>query len=332
MYGERGVGKTSLANVMAEVLMQQNVHLRAVMMNCAVADDFAGLWGSVFERLDINGAMEMTPEGVRRTLEQLPIRTLIVIDELDRLDDDEALTQLADTVKTLSDHSVVATLLLIGVADSVDDLIGEHQSIERALTQILIPKMSPDELKEIVDKGLEELSMTIEPEARDRIALLSEGLPSYTHLLALHATHWAVADDRAEVGAADVERAIGAAVQKAQQSIKSAYQKATRSPRPGNLFAHVLTACALAIKDDLGYFTAGAVRAPMKRITGKDYDIPAFAPHLNAFTTKERGAVLECTGERRRRFYRFEDPMLKPYAILTALSRGLIAEDQINGR
>ncbi|HXA27476.1 MAG TPA: ATP-binding protein [Candidatus Angelobacter sp.] len=331
MYGERGVGKTSVANVMAEVLMQQNVHLRCVMVNCAVADDFAGLWGSIFERLDLTGTMEMTPEGVRRAIENVTARNLIVIDELDRLEDEAALTQLADTIKTLSDHSVLSTLMLIGVADSVDQLLGAHQSIERALTQVLMPRMSIDELKEIVDKGLNQLGMTIDRAAKDRVAMLSEGLPSYTHLLALHATSWAVADDRSHVEDSDVEHAIGAAVQKAQQSIKSAYQKATRSPRPGNLFTHVLTACALAPKDDLGYFTAGSVRAPMKRITNRDYDIPAFAAHLNAFTTDERGAVLRCTGEQRRHFYRFEDPMLQPYAILTALAKGLITEQQLKG-
>jgi len=330
LYGERGVGKTSLANVMAEILMEQNVHLAVVMVNCAVADDFGAMWGNVFERLDVKGGVEMSPEGIRSVLEKLTTRTLIVIDEVDRLHDRDAFSQLADTIKTLSDHSVVATLLLVGVADSVDDLIGEHQSIERALTQVLMPRMSIEELMEIVDKGLDQLHMTIQPTAKTRIARLSEGLPSYTHLLALHATQWAIADDRTEVGSNDVERAVNAAVQKAQQSIKSAYQKATRSPRPDNLFAHVLTACALARKDDLGYFSAGAVRKPMKLITQRSYDIPAFAPHLKAFTTPERASVLKRAGERRRYFYRFENPMLQPYVILTALSKGLLTESELD--
>jgi hypothetical protein len=119
------------------------------------------------------------------------------------------------------------------------------------------------------------------------------------------------------------------AVKKAQQTIKSAYQKATRSPRPDNLFTHVLTACALARKDDLGYFSAGAVRKPMKLITQRSYDIPAFSRHLKAFTTPQRASVLKQIGERRKYFYRFEDPMLQPYVILTALSKDLITEAEL---
>ena len=38
--------------------------------------------------------------------------------------------------KILSDYSVRSTILVIGVAESVTELIGEHQSIERALVQI----------------------------------------------------------------------------------------------------------------------------------------------------------------------------------------------------
>ncbi len=330
LYGERGVGKTSLANVMADVLEAQNVQLRVVTVNCAMGDSFGDIWSNIFERLGTQEkAFELSPEGIRRVLEKEPGRTLVVIDEIDRLNDREAITQLADTIKTLSDHSVLTTLLMVGVADSVDELIGEHQSIERALTQVLMPRMSVEELSEIVDKGLKQLNMTIDAPAKMRIARLSEGLASYTHLLALHATQWAIADDRTVVSSSDVERAISAAVQKAQQSIKSAYQKATRSPRPDNLFAHVLTACALAPKDDLGYFAAGAVRKPMSLMTNRRYEIPAFAPHLKAFTTEERGAVLKRTGERRKYFYRFENPMLQPYVLLTALSKGLLAEAQM---
>jgi hypothetical protein len=165
--------------------------------------------------------------------------------------------------------------------------------------------------------------------AKRRIALLSEGLPHYTHLLSLHASQRAIADDRAEVQDIDVDRAIDLAVQKAQHSIRTAYEKATRTTRNDTLFEEALLAAALAPKGPLGHFTAGAVRRPMSRIIGGNAEISKFNRHLNAFTEEARGAALEKTGEPRRWFYRFSDPLLQPYVILDGLARKILDEEAV---
>jgi hypothetical protein len=134
-------------------------------------------------------------------------------------------------------------------------------------------------------------------------------------------------EDREQVTVADVEGVIGMAVEKAAHSIRSAYQKATRSARPESQYEQVLLACALAEKDELGYFTASAVREPMSQIMGRAYEIPAFARHLNQFAEPVRGCVLQKTGESRRYFYRFANPLLQPFVILSGLAHELISED-----
>jgi Cdc6-like AAA superfamily ATPase len=335
LFGERGVGKTSLANVLAEFFGGAQ-DVRSVKVNCSTNDTYRSLWANIFRELRMAEEAEKEwaggqpdPESIRYLLQRVQTRTLIVIDELDRLEDGDALSQLADTVKTLSDHSVHTTLVLVGVADSIDDLVGDHRSIERALTQIPMQRMSTEELTEILSNGLGRLGLGIDVGARDRIALLSEGLPHYTHLLALHATQRAVMDDRERVLMTDVDSAVETAVSKAQQSIRSAYQRATRSPRKESKFAEVLLACALTEKDELGYFTASSVRAPLSEILGKRVEIPAFARHLNKFTEPSRACVLQKSGEERRYFYRFGNPLLQPYVILSGLAHGVIDEDLV---
>lgn len=189
--------------------------------------------------------------------------------------------------------------------------------------------MSPQELEEIIENGLGQLHLASNPEAIGRIAQLSEGLPYYTHLLALHAAQHAIADDRSNITSDDVSAAIELAVQKVQHSIRRAYQEAIRSPQRKNLLAQVLLACALSPKDEFGFFTAASVSEPMTVIMSKPYDIPAYSRHLSQFSSDVRGYVLTKRGDPRKIIYRFEDPLLQPFVILDGLSRGLITEEKV---
>lgn len=331
LYGERGVGKTSLATVLAEYFSDSAVAtaLQPAVVNCSTDDTFASIWHNVFAELGVETPEfeAFSPESVRRRLQGLEPPALIVLDELDRLEDDDALTALADTIKTLSDHAAPTTLVLVGVARSIGELVGEHASIVRALVQIEMPRMTIPELGDILIKGCDQAGLLPRPDAIRRIAVLSEGLPHYTHLLGLHAGQRAVQDDRSEVTMADVHAAIPKAVDR--HTILSDYQRATRSSRKDALFSQVLLACALAPKNQLGLFTSGSIRDPLEVIAGRRIDIPAFSNHLSQFLEPERGAVLQREGTSRRYFYRFSDPILQPYVILNGLAAGLITDEQL---
>lgn len=353
LFGERGVGKTSLANVLSDILSDTDVRgLDSGTINCDSTDDFSSLWHKIFREIQVvvNGTSadesgddhlpelarlnewldrQVTPDDIRYFLRSFQNPTTIIIDEVDRIKDAQTTGLLADTIKNLSDHSVDTTLILVGVADSVDQLISQHQSVERSLLQVRMPRMSMDELFEILDKGLGQLGIGIDPKAKYRIAALSDGLPHYTHLLGLDATQRAILDDRDSVIMSDVDAAVGRAVEKAQQSIRSAYHKATSSPRRDTLYARVLLACALAATDDLGYFSASDVKEPMSTIMGRPYDIPAFSRHLNDFTETQHGRVLEKTGTARRFRFRFVNPMMQPYIILHGLAKGLLTLESL---
>lgn len=334
IYGERGVGKTSFANVLLEIFGEQVNKPACGLVNCDGTMSFSDLWHKVAREMHVDDGRtladllpaKVTPDDVRHLLQNIK-DTVIVLDEVDRIVDKSVTVQLADTIKNLSDHSIRTTLILVGVADSVDALIAEHISIQRNLMQIPMPGMSVQELIEVIDKGAEITKMRIEQKAKVRIATLSQGIPHYTHLLGLYAFNAAVNRGSTTVTNADVRAAVETALAKAMQSVISNYQLATTSPRKDNLYRHVMLACALADADPLGYFYAADVRDPMEVIMGRRYEIAAFSQHLNAFTEKERGPVLKRTGTKRKYRYKFVDALLKPYAVMRGLRDELIDED-----
>jgi Cdc6-like AAA superfamily ATPase len=354
IFGERGVGKTSLANCLFDFLSQAGVQsMESGTINCDASMDFSSLWHKIFRDMSIktpalqaagfsaqpeeqHSSLEalvperVTPDDVRHVLKTLPNKSMIIIDEMDRIGNkQETTTLLADTIKTLSDHSIDSTLILVGVADSVDELIHEHKSTERALAQIHMPRMSDPELIEILNKALVPAEITIDEDAKSKIVRLSKGLPHYTHLLGLHAALTAINTKRNAIIKADIIKAIEVALKEAQQSIISAYNLATTSPRE-NLYKQVLLACALVPPDELGTFSAADVRKPMSEIMKRTYDIPAFSQHLKAFCSEERGPILQRTGAKRRYRFRFINPLLQPFVIMRGINDGLIPQSALD--
>jgi Cdc6-like AAA superfamily ATPase len=335
VYGERGVGKTSFANLLSVLVAPDEGEAdpsadMSVRINCTTQDTFRTMWSKVCRELRVDPAnywqgSSPDPDDIRFMLAALPAPRLLILDEFDRVEDDESLSLMSDTIKALSDHVVPTKLVIVGVADSLDQLIGEHESVQRALEEVQMPRMKADEILELVDKGFSEAGMTISHAARFRLVRLCEGLPHYAHLLSLNAGQHALLDDRNEVEIADIDRAVENAVKR--HSLLRTYQVAIQSSRRETLYSRVLAACALADKNRLGYFTTGAVRDPLSRIMGRRYEIQAFAPHLDAFCGVTRGSILKKEGPQRRYTYRFRDPLLQPFAVFAGLAEGIFPEE-----
>jgi Cdc6-like AAA superfamily ATPase len=346
VYGERGVGKTSMAAVTTEMLMSAN-HLCA-RATCDVSDDFGSVWRKALDEIELQtttqglgfgagarqrsesasgllGGGTVTPHAVRGALEQLTQHNELVvfIDEFDRLQDPDSRVFFADTIKTLSDRVMRATVVLIGVADSVSDLIREHRSVERALAQVHMPRMTRDELAEIVTRGIESAQMTISRDAVAKITTLSQGLPHYTQLLSQLAAQAALAQRRTAVGTREVDAAVERALERAQQSVVEAYEEATADTRR-SIYPQVLLACALARENDFGLFTPADVRASLSKILGKPYKTAAFARHLEELSQESRGGVLQKQGAGRTSRFRFVNPLLQPYVAMRGVSEGVV--------
>lgn len=225
IYGERGVGKTSLANVVKPTIWAldhfekeaEQVPDRLVIKAVASSGDtFSSIWDKLFkditwtdnrptigfsprpkDRISLLEAYGVVSQGigvddVRRILTNIP-GSVFIIDEFDRAAK-ETSREFTDLIKALSDFAVESTVVLVGVSDTIDQLIADHASIGRAITQIFLRRMTPKELREILTNAEKSLSIKFSEEAANLIVHVSQGLPHYTHLIGLHSARLAAAE------------------------------------------------------------------------------------------------------------------------------------------
>lgn len=341
VYGGRGVGKTSLANTFHKPLNRPTRPVLVERINCEIGDTFDSLWRKVFRRLkytapdgsvswaDASHPEPISPDDVVAEFGSFDasLCPIIILDEFDRLQDQACKDRTADTIKALSDFTINCTVIIVGVAKSITELIASHASITRAVVEVPMSRMSRDEMEAIITVRAKRLGLTFDEEATWRITYFSAGLPFFTHAFGKHAALRAIAAERRRIKESDVFDAMHDCLEDVDYSMKESYVRATeRIYRKDNMFPQVVAACALADMDSLGRFTLSNVEKPLSTITAKPLKSPAFAFHLNELCKPERGTVLEKEGTRRTYRFQFADPRMQPYVVMRALADNIITD------
>jgi Cdc6-like AAA superfamily ATPase len=336
IFGERGVGKTSLAKIIDKKVAPIIGELRVNFVSCGKRDDFYTIWGNAFNNFSVEDSDPATlfrekanPYNVYNAIEdnQTEGQTIYVFDEFDRIEDKDTLFLMADLIKHLSNNPMRATVLIVGVGDTLDDLFASHESISRCCSQIKMPRMDEPELNEILSERFPKMGITVEDDVAKRIVKLSQGLPGYVHLLAQLCLRSAIDRKSTIVSQIDLDEALKKAVEKADQRTRQDYYKAISSSRKDNKYEEFLVACALTESNELGWFNAGSIRDPYSKIRGKTMEIPNYSTNLSNLCSDERGPALIKSGVQKRYQYRFANPLLQPLAIMIGVQKGLIPLD-----
>lgn len=344
LFGERGVGKTSLVSTLAEFM---DGRLSAIRVSADASDNFTTLWQKAAEGIRLaetrttlgfaGGETEtrftgatmlpsgqgdhLTPQDAVRLLTQLSASEplVVIIDEYDRVEDARARGLMADTLKTLSDQAVNTTVVLVGVADDVNTLIAAHPSVERALVQIHVPRMSREELIDAFMRALRLIGMTAEEAVVQRIATLSQGLPHYTHLLGQGAARAASLENQTRITITHLDASVAVALRRASESVRQAYEQSIVRARRG-IYPEILLAAVLSPRDAYGAFNVAAVRDTLERIVRRE--VRGLTNQIAALTETGRGGALQKLGAGKTARYRFVNPLLEPFVLMRGLEQG----------
>ena len=347
LYGDRGVGKTSIARVLAVAVQEADIEsgTRSIVVSCDTEDTFGSIWRKAFQeillaerrlgfaqrgvrnivgRFDPDGPLD-SPNDLRLLIDSLPNPSVVVIDEFDRARDPQVRALMADTIRLFSDNETRCTIVLVGVGGSIEGLTASHESISRNVDYVLVELMAAHELAGIIERGFASAGLGFEPGLDFRIARMSQGYPHFTHLLGLWSGVRALRRGGDTVVGEDLDMAIPDSIQNAAGGIRLEYDRATDSTQPNNLFKEVLLACAMANKDVRGGFSLSAVREPLQEILGRPVKPVSYQRHLAAFCEPDRGPVLIRTGRRRNYRWQFANPQLVPFVRLQGINDGFIA-------
>lgn len=341
LFGERGVGKTSLSNIFWKRYGKTLQSFVVARVQCGPQDDFTSIWVRALEELKATATakgkdeyvnididfISITPSQIRRELQKINPNALpiIILDEYDKIIDESAKTLTANLIKELYDFAVHTTVIIVGVAENISELVDDHASINRALVDVPLGRMSEAELREIIEQRLRQTRMRFSADAIWTIIILSRGLPFFTQTLSKLAAIHAIEERRLNVNNTDVEVAMARFVEDTAVAFRDAYRAATRTNQKSNL-QETLLACALAKCDDEGFFKATDLVEPLSAIMKDRRRIAHFDKHLRRFSNDEGGNILIKRGGERQQIFRFADPMMQPYVLIRGIQSGMIDE------
>lgn len=354
VFGDRGVGKTSLGRTAAAIHAKdehgfafvacdqkttffdivetayRKLHalyaagkwkLTGVDLNFGIAKFKAGEALGLPALKTINDAVEILQSIAPK--EGPP--ALLIIDEFDQLASDAERKYVADLIKQLSDQAINIRLIICGIGSSLDELIGVHLSTDRYLATVELPPLSHDARWEILSAGAAAFGVAFERNNLIRIGQLSDGYPYYVHLMG-EQIFWQVFDDPLPVKVVNLEhyaRGLRAAVEEAQTSLRNAYDLATQKHKNSTDYEETLWAVAdgrLLVRPTSDIYDKSYVPLVEGRKGRSPLAKEQFYQRLNALKKPAHGRVLIAN---RQGWYGFRENMLRGYVRLRAERAGI---------
>lgn len=354
VFGDRGVGKTSLAQSAA--VLHQSSDGEPVVIACdgtvsffQLVQDMArgclppkeidqrktsrtlkvAIPGVSYELVQgIEAGVVPRPSTINECVSLLKIvcgmhskEPVLIIDEFDQLTRTEDKKSFADLIKQVSDQEVPLRIIFCGIGSALEELIGTHLSTDRYLTPVPLERLSHDARWEIIRTAAQALGVSVPKELEIRIGQISDGFPYYVHLIC-EMMFWSLFDDQRVLPQCESNHygdGIRGAVSEAQTSLRHAYDSATQ--KYSDDYQEVLWAVADSVhlrRQVSEIFDTSYVRIMRERENRKILTKEQFYNRMNALKTDRHGRILTAKGAG---WYEFRENVVRGYVRLRAAAR-----------
>lgn len=354
VYGQRGVGKTSLAQTAA--YLHQSSDGDPIVVGCDSGSEFSTLtqgissrllgrvpvprrkatkYGAGFEGLSFEMARAVEegsipkPSSVDEAVELVRFAAsahskapVVVVDEFEVIRNPRQRALFGDFVKQLGDQGVEVKFIFCGIGESLSELLSEHPSAYRYLAGVKLTPLGFEPRMEIITDAAAHLQAKVGRDYLFRIAVISDGFPHFIHLIGTK-VFWQLFEDAShprEVMAAHFTAGIQGAVRDVEPQLKASYRKATE--KYGDDYQYVLW--ALADHPDFvrpsrsvweSYESIMAQRPEERKLTRTQFN-----NRMSALKRESHGHILKGT---RQGWYQFSEPIMRGYCRLKAEERGI---------
>jgi Cdc6-like AAA superfamily ATPase len=308
LFGDRGVGKSSLANVTIAIVEMQGYFKKkeTFFKTCSSGDTFesilcaplkmVGIDTSIQETSHVhkeksaakisalvaNADLESTHERSEKKKTVINVSTaaealkdasgLLVIDEADAISSEDEKRKIAELIKLLSDSNSSFKIMVVGIAETGGELIAGHLSIQRCLGQVRLERLKDPELWKIISLGQEKISsnhrIQFDSDVINSIVAISNGYPYFTHLLALKCAEEAISSGSSTIRKDDLRSATEAAAEAAEGALRDAYYKAIRSASQNADLYRIILLAAAQMKKH--EFSAKELRVAVCKMFGRE--------------------------------------------------------------
>src|SRR6266404_83585 len=288
VYGDRGVGKTSLA--LTTAYLHTGIENLPIYVMCGKTNNFGQTIQAIghalipveerLEKVASGGGFNLTLPGglggvgmsdgtktasniaapqslnealdiIRYVAAKRKSTTIIIVDELERIDSTAEREKFAEFIRNIPELNADVRFIFCGIMHDVTELLQSHASAGRILETIELKRLDYLDQWKILTVVAAKLNVEIQEEALIRIGQVSDGFPHYVHLIG-ECLFWSMFDDEEEVttsGPVHFKTAITGALQRTEAALRASYEKATHKTRNTADYEEALWALADSTSD-----------------------------------------------------------------------------------
>lgn len=344
VYGDRGVGKTSLAKTTCKVLLHKLQRGLFFEKSCDSKDTFASIFEAPLEasgvdfslkektqthnegggggvnfgmvKADISSRREVkttssaifkpgSPSWVATQLKNMS--GVFLIDEADSIEADEDKKKIAELIKLLSDCNSEFKLVVVGIAKTGEELTAGHPSVERCLKEVSLQRMCNDDLKKIILNGMKYLNLITDDYVVNKIVDISAGYPHFTHLVSLKCGEHAIANNDRQITKETLKIALSEAVKDSEGALQRMFETTLRAlNKPSEYKLLLLTAAYCKTPE----FRSAELREKLDLKFGIKINSQALSRRLTLLTKEEKTTILYKPA---RGCFQFSDPRMPSF-------------------